>query len=112
MNSRRSTDRSVATRVVMSYRAVDADEGDWPVADSDWLRDAVEKSTFRTYQKRAHGGSIAVGDEFEEFVNCGCASPQDVVLRVEEVVEGTALGKETEIEMRPRRDFVGTASNQ
>lgn len=95
MDGTRSPEQPVATRAVVSDRAPDADEGDWTAPNNDWLRDGIEKPTFRKYQKRVHGEAIAVGDEFGEFVNWGCASPQDVVLRVEEIVEGT------EFEMRP-----------
>jgi hypothetical protein len=97
---------AVADRVVLSYRAPGATGGEWELADSEWIRDRMRKPSYTKYLKRAHAGPVAVGEEWAEFVNCGCASPQDVVLRVEAVEGGEALGMETAIDVRPRRDVV------
>jgi hypothetical protein len=105
----RTQQSPVASRVVLSYRAVDADEGEWELADSDWIRDRMNVDYYLQYIKRVHGGPVAVGEEFEEFVNCGCASPQDVIVRVEAVEGGEELGADTDLEVVPRRDVLEEA---
>lgn len=95
-----------AERIVVSFRApeTDPDENDdWWIADSDWLRENMMADSYRRYLRWAHAGPVAVGEEWDEFVNCGCASPEDVVLRVEEVEGGTAIGSETAIDVVPRK---------
>jgi len=59
--------------------------------------------TYLRYLRYAHAGPVAVGDEWTEFVNCGCASPEDVVLRVEAVDGGTAIGADTTIDVVARK---------
>jgi len=84
-----------ADRIRLSYRPVDADsdsEDDFPV-------ESLREETFLTYLRRAHDGPVAVGDEWEEFVNCGCGTTEDVVLRVEAVEGGSTIGGSTEIEI-------------
>ncbi|WP_459191047.1 hypothetical protein [Halosimplex sp. J119] len=71
-----------------------------------WLQKNMTEYTYRRYLRWAHAGSVAVGDEWEEFVNCGCASPEDVIRRVEAVDGGTAIGSETTIEVIPRKAVV------
>jgi hypothetical protein len=66
----------------------------------------MAEPTYRRYLRWAHAGPVAVGEEWEEFVNCGCAAPEDVVLRVEAVDGGTAIGSETTIDVVPRKDVV------
>lgn len=98
-----------ADRILVSFRSpeTDPDENDdWWVADSTWLRENMMEHTYRRYLRWAHAGAVAVGDEWEEFVNCGCASPEDVVLRVEAIEGGTAIGSETTIEVVPRKTIV------
>ena len=107
MSSTRQT--AVASRVVLSYRAVDAGDGEWELADSDWIRDRMNVDYYLQYLKRVHGGPLSVGEEFEEFVNCGCASPQDVVVRVEAVESGEELGADTDLVVVPRRDVLEDA---
>jgi hypothetical protein len=98
-----------ATTVRLSYRvpgaAPDGDDG-WELADSEWIRNGMAEPSYRRYLRYAHAGPVAVDDEFEEFVNCGCASPEDVVLRVEAVEGGSAIGRETTIEVVHRRDVL------
>ncbi|MFB6136980.1 MAG: hypothetical protein ABEJ42_01385 [Halobacteriaceae archaeon] len=99
-----------ADRVVLSFRSPEADpDGDdgWWVADSAWLAERLAEPTYRRYLRWAHAGPVSVGEEFPEFVNCGCASPEDVVLRVEAVEGGSAIGDRTAIEVVSRRDHVG-----
>ncbi|KPN29141.1 hypothetical protein SY89_03375 [Halolamina pelagica] len=98
-----------ADRIVLSFRSPEADPDDdstWWVADSAWLQENMNDSTYLQYLQRAHAGPVAVGEEWEEFVNCGCASPQDVVLRVEAIEGGTTMGFETEIELVSRRSIL------
>ncbi|MFB6106217.1 MAG: hypothetical protein ABEJ70_04515 [Halobacteriaceae archaeon] len=106
-----SATADAAERILLSYRAPDigeeADDSEWVLQDSGWIQEGLHEHYYLQYLRKVHGGPIAVGDEWEEFVNCGCASPQDVILRVEEVTGGTALGPETEIRIVPRRDLVG-----
>ncbi|MFW5934336.1 MAG: hypothetical protein ACOCQL_00630 [Halolamina sp.] len=97
-----------AERLVLSFRSpeADPDDGTWWVADSDWLQENMNDSTYLQYLQRAHAGPVSVGEEWEEFVNCGCASPQDVVLRVEAIEGGSAIGFETTIELVSRKSVL------
>ncbi|WP_459191964.1 hypothetical protein [Halosimplex sp. J119] len=97
-----------ADRILVSFRSPesDADSDDWWIADSDWLRENMTERPYRRYLRWAHAGPVSVGDEWNEFVNCGCASPEDVILRVERVDGGTAIGSETTIDLVPRKDIV------
>jgi hypothetical protein len=92
-----SAETSDADRVRVSYRPVD-DDGD-PTEEDDYLGRSVRADTFRTYLRRAHEGAVAVGDEWTEFVNCGCGTTEDVRLRVESVDGGSTIGDGTEIEV-------------
>jgi len=99
-----------ADRVLVSFRSPETDpdeDDDWWIADSEWLRENMTEHTYRRYLRWAHAGPISVGEEWDEFVNCGCASPEDVILRVENIESGTAIGSETTIEVVPRRDLIG-----
>jgi hypothetical protein len=94
-----------ADRIRLSYRpdpssAASLDEA-WNVVDSDWIRERMIEDTYLTYLRRAHGGRVAVGDEWEEFVNCGCADPEDVIVRVEAVEGGTVFDEATTVEIEP-----------
>nr|WP_121820669.1 hypothetical protein [Halostella salina] len=94
-----------ADRIVVSFRPPETDpdaDGDWWVADGEWLRENLTERTYRQYLRRAHAGPVSVGDEWDEFVSCGCATPEDVVLRVERVDGGAAIAAETAIEVVPR----------
>lgn len=98
-----------ADRVVFSYRTPGTDlEGDdgWILADSGWIREGMNEPSYLRYLRYAHAGPVSVGEEFDEFVNCGCASPTDVVLRVERVDGGTAIGADTDLEVVPRPDVL------
>jgi|GEM_PF-383390 len=77
-----------ATRVVLSY----------PADLSDWGRFQVEKPSFRAFlrntREQAHEGDI-----WEEFVGVGCCgNTLDVPLCVEQVVGGSHVDAETEID--------------
>ncbi|QLH76663.1 hypothetical protein HZS55_04810 [Halosimplex rubrum] len=98
-----------ADRVLVSFRSPETDpdeDDDWWIADSEWLRENMTEHTYRRYLRWTHAGPVSVGDEWDEFVNCGCASPEDVILRVENVAGGTAIGSETTMEVVPRKDVI------
>jgi hypothetical protein len=101
-----STVEDQADRVVVSFRSPETDREDardWGVADSEWLLEKTMEHTYRQYLRRTHAGQVSIGDEWSEFVNCGCASPEDVILRVDEIDGGTAIGAETTIEVVSRK---------
>lgn len=97
-----------ADRVVVSFRSpeADPDDDDWWVADSEWLQESMTEHVYRQYLRRAHAGPVTVGDEWDEFVNCGCASPEDVTLRVERIEGGENIGPETTIDVVSRKVVV------
>jgi hypothetical protein len=104
-----ATVENQAERIVVSFRSPETDPDetdDWWIADSEWLQESMTEHTYRRYLRWAHAGPVTVGEEFEEFVNCGCASPEDVVLRVESVDGGDAIGSETRIDVVPRKAVV------
>lgn len=102
-----------AERVVVSFRSPEADpsgsEG-WWVADSAWIREKMAEDAYVRYLHWAHAGPVTAGEEWTEFVNCGCASPEDVVLRVERVEGGTAIGLDTAIDVVSRKAFLENAT--
>jgi len=75
-------------------------------ADSAWLEENMAEPTYRRYLRWAHAGPVDVGEEWDEFVNCGCTNPEDVVLRVEAVEGGTGIGADTTIDVVPRKKIV------
>lgn len=81
---------SVADLVTVSY------------PDDDWVRDELETEAYTTYLRRARGDRVEVGEEWDEFVDTGCGSRRDVVLRVEGVDGGESIGADTAIEFVPR----------
>jgi len=98
-----------ADRVVVSFRSPktdpDTDDG-WWIADSEWIQDRMAEASYVRYLHWAHAGPVMVGDEWDEFVNCGCESPQDVILRVERVEDGTAIGAGTTIDVISRKAII------
>ena len=81
-----------ATRVVVSH----------PATLSNWGRDQLTGPRFRRYLRRVLD-DVAVGDEWEEFVDVGCCgSTHDVPLRIESVDGGDAVGPSTAIEYTVR----------
>jgi hypothetical protein len=97
-----STVDNEAERLLVSFRSpeTDADDrDDWRFTDTEWLREQMNDDTYRRYLRWAHAGPVAAGDEWTEFVNCGCASPEDVVLRVERVEGGSAVGSGTTLDV-------------
>lgn len=79
-----------ADRVVVSY-----DGDDDTVA-------ALRKPSYVRYLQRTKSGPVTVGDVWEEFVNCGCGTTEDVRLRVETVDGGTSIDDDTEISYERR----------
>ena len=82
-----------ASRIVLAYSPADDD-----------ITDAIDEYSFRTYLRKAHDGPVQLGDEWEEFVNCGCGSTKDVRLQVVSLTGGDAIDEETEIEYEPAGD--------
>lgn len=65
------------------------------------IRKELTRPVYQRYLKRAHAGSLSIGEEWDEFVSGGCASRLELRLTVEEVTGGNKLGMNTEIELRP-----------
>jgi succinate dehydrogenase/fumarate reductase-like Fe-S protein len=82
-----------AETVVLSYAPAD-----------DRTATALDAESYRAYLRRTRDGPVAVGDEFEEFVNCGCGTTRDVSLRVEDVVGTAVVTSETRFVFEPRDD--------
>lgn len=85
-----------AARVVVSY----------PGNLSDWGRDQINGSRFRTYLRRTKTrDDLEPGAIWEEFVDTGCCGDTlDVPLRVEAVDGPPVMGPETEIAYTERED--------
>jgi len=81
-----------ATRIVLSY----------PADLTDWDREQLETPWYVGYLRKVLG-EPAVGETFEEFVDVGCCgTSREVPLRVEELVGGSRVGEDTEIEYAER----------
>ncbi len=86
-----------ATHVVLSY----------PSDLSDWGRDAVDRSSFRAYLRKAHD-EAREGDAWAEFTGVGCCGDTlDVPLRVERVEGGPAITDETTFAFVDRDEVTG-----
>lgn len=70
-------------------------------ADDEDVADGIAADSFRAYLRKAHDGPVQLGEEWAEFVNCGCGSRKDVTLRVVSITGGTAIGEGTEIVYEP-----------
>ena len=68
------------------------------------VQNALEQPSYRAYLRRTRAGPLEIGDEFEEFVSCGCGSTRDVRLRVESIDGGRAIGADTAFSFVPRVD--------
>jgi hypothetical protein len=89
---RDDADPTYATRVVVSH----------PAVLSRWGRDQLTGPRFRRYLQRVLD-DVAVGDEWEEFVDVGCCgNAMDVPLRIEAVEGAPRVGEDTEIEFTER----------
>ncbi len=87
-----TTAGDAAAHVVVSY----------PADLSDWGRETIEGSPFRSYLPKAHDTAEA-GDEWAEFVGVGCCGDTlDVPLRVEAVEGGPRLTDQTTFEFTVR----------
>lgn len=100
---------STADRVVLSFAPTATDGDPWSGVDTEWIVGELRSDSYQQYLRRAHGGPVSVGEEWAEFVSCGCATPQDVLLRVERVEGGTVLDEATTLDVQPRDD-AGTVS--
>lgn len=90
-------DADAATRVVLAYA---------PAEDDD-VANGLDADAFRAYLRKAHGGPVTLGDEWHEFVNCGCGSRKDVTLTVVSITGGEAVGEGTAIEYEPADGVAG-----
>lgn len=78
---------SAASAVAVSYRPA-----------TERVRRELSTPSYRGYLRKAKRGRVTVGDEWAEFVSCGCGTTRDVDLRVERVTDGSAIGPETQFE--------------
>lgn len=83
-------DAQTAHRVTLTYTPAD-----------DGTAAELDAESYRSYLRRARGGSVSVGEEWAEFVSTGCGTTQDVTLRVTAVDGGSAVGPNTEFEFKP-----------
>lgn len=82
--------RQGAETVVLSYNPTD-----------DWTASALDSESYRAYLRRTREGSVDIGDEYEEFVNCGCGKTRDVTLRVEAIDGMSVVTRETRFVFEP-----------
>ncbi|MFB6198539.1 MAG: hypothetical protein ABEI52_09785 [Halobacteriaceae archaeon] len=73
----------------------------YPSSASSTVPQELERDSYRAYLRRSKRGDVSEGEEWSEFVNCGCGDVEDVVLRVEDVDDGT-IDDETEFEFVAR----------
>jgi hypothetical protein len=85
-------DVTAATRVVFSY----------PADLSQWGRDGVAESSFKSYLRKAIE-PLEEGRVFDEFVGVGCCGNSlEVPLRIESVEGGDEMGPDTDIDYTVR----------
>lgn len=89
-------DAATATTVVLSYAPA-----------TERVATALSAESYRTYLCRTRRGPVAVGDEFGEFVSCGCGTTRDITLRVEDTVDGAVVTNETRFVFEPRDERDG-----
>ena len=88
-----------ATTVRLSYAPTD-----------DWVADALDTESYRSYLRRTHRGAVDPGTEWSVVVGRGCGVTGDVTLRVEAVVGGSSIGAGTTFAFEPRTDARTTRS--
>lgn len=66
-------------------------------ADSETVIEALTTRSYRRFLRETRGGSVAVGDEWDEVVNDGCGRTRSISLHVEAVSGGSAVGSGTDI---------------
>jgi len=86
------TERATATRVTVTFSP-----------DDERTADALDAESYRGYLRRTHSGPVSVGDEWEEFVSCGCGTTRDVTLRVDAVDGGNVIDETTTFEFQPQK---------
>lgn len=79
----------VATSVVLSFHP-----------PTDRAATELDAASYRSYLRRAHSGPVTESETWDEFVSTGCGTTEEVVLRVESVEGGTAIGEETIFEFQ------------
>ncbi|MCU4739805.1 hypothetical protein [Natronoglomus mannanivorans] len=84
---------TTASAVTVSYRPA-----------TERVRQELQTPSYRGYLRKAQRGRVAVGDEWSEFVSCGCGTTEDVELRVERIEGGSAIGTETAFEFVSRTE--------
>ena len=85
-----------AARAALSYDPARTDDVSRHRAEDELSRDR-----FAAYLRRPYD-AVAEGEGLEEFVSKGCGVPVDVTLRVERLEGGSAVGRETTVEVRRR----------
>ena len=93
-----TTTESVASTIVVSF----------PDELSAWGHDQLTADRFVNYLKRVHD-EVAVGDEWEEFLDVGCCGDSlTLTLRVENLTpsSATVLAPETDLEFVEREGSV------
>ena len=92
-----SVQSETATRVVVSH----------PADLSDWGRDRIDTSPYKTYLRKVHT-EIEEGEKWDEFVDTGCCGDAlDVPFRVETIDGPATIGPETTIEYTEREETTG-----
>jgi hypothetical protein len=67
---------------------------------SDNVEDALRAESFEQFLRRSKEGRVTVGDEWEEIINDGCGRTKDVILYLNAVEGGTAVGSGTGFEFQ------------
>lgn len=70
----------------------------------DRTAEALDTRPYRLYLHRTRGGPVAIGDQWNEFINCGCGTTRYVVLRVESITDGDSIGDETTFVFEPHSE--------
>lgn len=66
------------------------------------VSDRLDSPSYVTYLRKHRGGSVAVGDEWDEIVNRGCGTIRRIRLRVETVEGGDSIGNTTVFSFQSR----------
>jgi hypothetical protein len=79
-----------ATQIVIAFSPTD-----------EQIAEELDSQHYRSYIRRTRAGPISAGDEWNEFISCGCGATRDVSLRVESIYGGEQIDNETEIVFEP-----------
>lgn len=83
-------DVKAATQVVISFSP-----------NEEQIASELNSLSYSSYIRRTHSGPVSVGDEWDEFISCGCGTTSDVSLCVESIHGGDLIDSETEIVFEP-----------